>query len=250
MFAVVLVYAGFLAMFVGALSQLKPIAFLMIRSARVGVKVFAAGLLSAAVGFALPAPVRQAAPRVTQLDQFSPLYQFREFHSIAVDAPKHRVYSAVRLVTAGEISWFQTLTWIRRFGRGRNESILHAPPDEPILNVATRTGFLMLAIDPDREVLIGTAVLAPDDWQPKRQVLPEDFKVIDQEGFALATMNFLIQETGPESCVLSTETRVYATDPTSLRKFARYWRTIYPGSALIRRMWLKAIKDRAEQRPR
>ena len=108
--------------------------------------------------------------------------------------------------------------------------------------MATRTGFLLLAIDPDRELLVGTAVLAPEDWRPKQQVLPEDFKIIDQEGFALATMNFLIQETGPESCVLSTETRVYATDPASLRKFARYWRMIYPGSAVIRRMWLRAIR--------
>lgn len=247
MFAVVLVYAGFLAMFIGALSQLKPIFTLKILTARVGLKVFAAGLLSTAIGFAFPAPVRQVASRVNELDQFSPLYQFHELHTISINAPKHRVYSAVRLVTAAEIPLYQTLTWIRRFGRGKHESILHAPPNEPILNVATRTGFLLLAIDPDREVLVGTAVLAPDNWQPRRQVLPEDFKVIDQEGFALATMNFLIQETGPDTCVLSTETRVYATDTASLRKFARYWRLIYPGSALIRRMWLKAIKDRAEK---
>jgi len=28
-----------------------------------------------------------------------------------------------------------------------------------------------------------------------------------------------------------------------------YWRVIYPGSALIRRMWLRAIKKRAEALP-
>ena len=31
------------------------------------------------------------------------------------------------------------------------------------------------------------------------------------------------------------------------RGFAAYWRVIYPGSALIRRMWQRAIKQRAEQ---
>ncbi len=30
-------------------------------------------------------------------------------------------------------------------------------------------------------------------------------------------------------------------------RFAIYWRVIYPGSALIRRMWLDAIRRRAER---
>jgi hypothetical protein len=45
---------------------------------------------------------------------------------------------------------------------------------------------------------------------------------------------------------LTTETRVYATDASSRRRFAGYWRVIYPGSALIRRMWLRAVRERAE----
>jgi len=46
--------------------------------------------------------------------------------------------------------------------------------------------------------------------------------------------------------LLTTETRIYATDASSRRAFARYWRVIYPGSSLIRRMWLRAIKKTAE----
>src|SRR5262249_615367 len=183
MFGVVLVYAGFLAMLVGALSQLKPLSFLGIHTLRMGLKVFAAGFLSTSVGFAFPAPQRQAEPRKTQLDEFTPIYQFREFHSLEVNAPKHRVYSAIRSVTAEEIPAYGFLTWIRRFGRSGRESILNPPRHQPLLSVATRTGFLLLAIEPDREILVGTAVLAPEEWQPRRQVMPEDFKVIDQKGF-------------------------------------------------------------------
>jgi hypothetical protein len=47
---------------------------------------------------------------------------------------------------------------------------------------------------------------------------------------------------------LTTETRIYATDTSARKKFAAYWRVIYPGSALIRVMWLRAIRGRAEQR--
>jgi hypothetical protein len=65
-------------------------------------------------------------------------------------------------------------------------------------------------------------------------------------GFALASMNFLVEPSIGNSCLVTTETRVYATDSASVSKFGRYWRLIYPGSTLIRRMWLRAIKRRAE----
>jgi hypothetical protein len=58
-------------------------------------------------------------------------------------------------------------------------------------------------------------------------------------------MNFRLEDEG-ETCLVSTETRVQTTDASSRRRFAMYWFVIYPGSALIRRMWLRAIKRRAE----
>jgi hypothetical protein len=45
------------------------------------------------------------------------------------------------------------------------------------------------------------------------------------------------------------ETRVHTTDAAAERRFAVYWRLIYPGSAFIRRMWLEAIRRRAESSP-
>jgi hypothetical protein len=35
-------------------------------------------------------------------------------------------------------------------------------------------------------------------------------------------------------------------DTAARQRFAAYWRVIYPGSALIRRMWLRAIARRTE----
>jgi hypothetical protein len=45
---------------------------------------------------------------------------------------------------------------------------------------------------------------------------------------------------------LSTETRVWAADPPARRRFRLYWLAIRPFSGLIRRLWLRAIKRRAE----
>jgi hypothetical protein len=60
-------------------------------------------------------------------------------------------------------------------------------------------------------------------------------------------MNFVVTPDGPNVSWVSTETRVFATSADARRRFAAYWRVIYPGSALIRIMWLRAIARRAER---
>jgi hypothetical protein len=72
-------------------------------------------------------------------------------------------------------------------------------------------------------------------------VTTEIFRQPLPPGFALATMNFAVRPDGPGASLVSTETRVFANSPAARRRFAAYWRVIYPGSALIRRMWLRAI---------
>jgi hypothetical protein len=46
--------------------------------------------------------------------------------------------------------------------------------------------------------------------------------------------------------LLSTETRVLATDPKTRRAFAAYWFVIRPSSSAIRREVLKVVARRAE----
>ncbi|HEY3204691.1 MAG TPA: hypothetical protein VGL03_13660, partial [Thermoanaerobaculia bacterium] len=97
----------------------------------------------------------------------------------------------------------------------------------------------------ETEIVIGTYVVRPAGIP---RPAPEEFAVLSRPGYAKAVMNFRV-EPGPEGeCLLTTETRVLATDPSTARRFAAYWRLIYPGSALIRRMWLLAIARRAEER--
>ena len=43
------------------------------------------------------------------------------------------------------------------------------------------------------------------------------------------------------------QTRTLGNDDEAQRVFARYWRLIYPGSAIIRRVWLDAILSRASR---
>lgn len=179
----------------------------------------------------------------TRLDEIMPVWQFSEHHSIEVAAPPARAYEAMRAVTADEILLFRTLTWIRRGGRQLPESILNAGKDKSLIDVATQSGFRTLAEDAPRELVIGTVVKRPPGTNVR---LGEDvFRKQLPPGYAIAAMNFLVTPSSSGGSTVSTETRVFANSEAARQSFARYWRVIYPGSALIRRMWLRAIKRRA-----
>jgi hypothetical protein len=245
----ILVYAGILVMLVGGLSVLRPLTFLGIWSRGQGAILLVGGLGVLLVGANLPASERRVESQTTHLDEFIPAYQFRESHSIHINAPPQKVFQAIQEVSADEISLFQALTWLRRGGRSGQEGILNAPSGKPLLAVALRTGFMKLAEEPDREIVVGTLVVAPKGTPRKKDPTPEDFKALHEPGFALAAMNFRLEEAAHGETVLTTETRAYATDASAEKKFAAYWRVIYPGSALIRVMWLRAIRNRAEKMP-
>ncbi len=242
-----LAYAGLLATFLGFISLLHPLKFLGIASRAHGASVIGCGVILITIGFYLPTSETKIETPRTRLDEFVPVCQFHEFHSIRVKASRERVFKSIREVRADEIFLFRTLTWIRRFGRPGPESILNAPENMPLLEVATKTSFLLLAEEPDREIVLGTLVAAPPGWRPKEKPTPAAFRAFDEPGFALAATNFRLEDSGPGQTIVTTETRVYATDASTRRKFAAYWRVIYPGSALIRVTWLRAIRHRAEQ---
>jgi hypothetical protein len=50
----------------------------------------------------------------------------------------------------------------------------------------------------------------------------------------------------PGATLLSTETRVLATDPRTRRAFAAYWFLIRAGSGAVRREVLRTVAHRAE----
>ena len=214
MFLSVSFYAGAAIILIGG------IAILFRRRRRQGAVLLVAGIAFVLIAVCWPASEQRVVRVVSGLDKAVPRWQFDERHEIRIDAPPERIYSAIREVTASEIRFFQILTRIRCLGRCRGESIMHAPDAKPILEVATRGGFRILRDDPPRELVFGT------------RVAPE----------TLAVMNFRIEPDGH----VTTETRVFAATDAARRKFAVYWRIIRPGSGIIRRGWLEAIKRRAE----
>lgn len=242
MFGSLIFYSGVVIAMAGLVLFARPIRRLGVTKRRQGLAILGAGMLLAGIALLGPAPESRVRRRDTHLDKLTPRWQFHEYHTIRIAAPPERVFEAIRRLKADEIFLFHTLTWIRRCGRPAPESILNAGDREPLIDIATRSGFVTLADDPPRELVIGTVVVAPGR---RGQLTAKVFQEPLPPGFALATMNFLVVPDGPEASFVSTETRVYANSPSARRRFAAYWRIIYPGSALIRRMWLRAIEQRA-----
>jgi hypothetical protein len=149
------------------------------------------------------------------------------------------VDAAIREVCPEEIRYMNTLMQIRR---------LKLPPEhQPILKAFTTGWFQSLADEPESEIVFGSAGGRVPGGARHVAKTPAEFKTLDEPQIIKITMNFRIREVDANHCVLTTETRVYAAGPNMLHGFAAYWRMIYPGSSLIRRMWLHAIKLRAER---
>ncbi len=147
------------------------------------------------------------------LDRYLPQYDVTETHAIVVDADTDLAWQAVR---RSDLSRFAV---IREW--------------------------------PGHEIVFG-AVVQP--WkavtgdEPAPQVEPGRFAAFDTPGYVKVAFNIRVEPYGSGRALITTETRTAATDPASLRRFARYWALIGPFSALIRRLALRIVKSEAERR--
>jgi hypothetical protein len=185
---------------------------------------------------------------VTLLDEALSEYDFRERHARYVDAPPDRVDAAVRAVTIRDMPLARVLFALRAAPtRLRRKPTRFGEIDVPLLGLALDIVFVPLGEDPGDEVAIG---MIGQPWklvggENRRFERPEEFTAFAEPGFVKAAMNFRFEPQG-EGTLLTTETRIQATDPLSRRRFGRYWFFIRPGSGLTRRSWLRAAKRRAE----
>jgi hypothetical protein len=174
-----------------------------------------------------------------------PKYDFGERHTIRVTAPPAAALAAARATTVREVPVFVALMTLRSLPL----LLLRRRPlylGEPILNGFRRMGFAVAAESEDEIVIVGVGRFWRLDGGLRR-TSPEDFEGFAEPGFAKVGFNFSVAPNG-RGCELATETRILGTDPGARRSFGRYWRVVQPGSAAIRRDWLRAIRRRAESR--
>jgi hypothetical protein len=190
------------------------------------------------------------------LDEFLPDYDASEVHSTRVAASPAAVVAAAWALPPREVPLLLALMAVRtlparlvrlarRSAAGSGSAAARPPLDSPLLDGFTRAGFLVLADRPNELVFGAVGRFWTLDGGIHR-VDPSDFVTFSEPGFAKAVFDFHVREV-PGGTLLTTETRIKGTDECARRTFLRYWRVVMPGSALIRRAWLRAIRKRAER---
>src|SRR5687767_4404147 len=152
MFGSAVLYSGLIVAVMGLVLTLKPIARLRVPTRRRALGVVAVGTLLSAGALFAPAFKARIPAASTRLDEFAPVWQFHEVHTLRVNAPPERIFEAIKQVRADEILLFRTLTWLRRGGRPAPANILNPGSRDPIVTVATKGGFVILAEDAPREL--------------------------------------------------------------------------------------------------
>jgi hypothetical protein len=174
---------------------------------------------------------------VKALDDFLPVYEFVECHSVAIDAPRERIDASFRAVSIADIPVARALWWLRRLGRPTGD--LTTP------FVSSELPGIVLEDVPGERILLG---LTGQFWKirggyrdPTRPRTADEFVEYARPDMCKAVIDFRVGESS-----LSTETRVHVVDPAARRKFRRYWLVIRPFSGLIRILFLRAARRRAE----
>jgi hypothetical protein len=185
-----------------------------------------------------------------KLDKFLPNFNFHEVHSVTINASPDKTYAATKDLLSSELSplvhLFLSIRTLPARLMGTSSPVRKEA--KPFLTQVTEGGFAILA-DSNHEIVFGAI---GQFWKLAAAKTfinvtgPQAFLDFNRDGFAKVVTNLAIQPNG-DTTILSTETRIWAPDEKTRRKFAFYWRVISLGSAWIRTMWLNAIKRRAER---
>lgn len=168
------------------------------------------------------------------IDEFIPNYNVSARYQTNVRSSVERAYAEARNLDMRDSRIIRFLYQLRGL-----------PANGLTLDGMLDWGFVMLADEPSKEIVFG---LAGRFWTHKPQIRhldAEDFAAFEQPGFAKAVGNISFREEGGGTLV-ATETRVHCPDVSSRRRFRMYWTIISPFSGLIRREWLRLIKQNAE----
>ena len=170
------------------------------------------------------------------IDEFLPVWDEREKHSININAPIEAVWNEKDRIDLRKTCLTRFLLKIRGL----------EAKDELTLDELSKTGFVLLGVEPKQEILLG---LTGKFWLPdggRIRVERDDFVNYKKPDYAKAVWNFSLSESENGTVNLQTETRIFCTDAASRLKFRFYWFFIGAFSGLIRREMLNAIKQTAE----
>ena len=163
---------------------------------------------------------------MTGIDDWLPSFQISTRHQIALDIPAEEAITKVLAAPAAPDPLVRLLFRLRGLR-----------PEGSLADFIRANGFTLLE-------RTSTACVAGTSLPPRARAIPHAASWRAARGFAAisAAIEFRAVPLGRGSR-LTTETRVAAGSSLALLLFRVYWLFVGPFSSLIRRRWLRAIRD-------
>ncbi len=181
------------------------------------------------------------------LDDYFPKWDFSETHSVAIRGERDEILRVIKTLPAESLPLVNVLMKIRTLPSLFRSANWYKPePGKPVIEQITGSGFILLGETSD-EILLG---IIGKFWRPAAGIClqydgPGGFREFHEPGWAKAGWNFHVAgEKG--RAVLTTQTRILATDAKARRLFRFYWAMVRPGSGLIRSALLRKVKQKVE----
>jgi hypothetical protein len=160
---------------------------------------------------------------LSRLDAFIPEWDVRERHTRRVPGTPHDAVAAAIGIPFTPDRIVRALFRVRGLPRGGS-----------VHGALRAVGFEQLVCE-DACVVLGAS---GRPWSPRSR--PGRFSATGPGQIRMALEISATEAAG--GALLSTETRVVASDPRARRAFRRYWLVVGPFSALVRRRWLAAAE--------
>jgi hypothetical protein len=184
--------------------------------------------------------------QATLLDTILPRFEFHGSVAMTIRATPAAIFRALNDVTVDDMPVARTLAALRYLPARLTGhwATVHAAP-APFLQqlLSPEGGNLLLATEPDQEVVIGVVGRL-------HSLVNQRFAALKEHPAYEKFVQSLRITGGDEGCGyrVIAEHRTHALSPAARRLFALYWwLLIKPGSAILLRLLLAAVKQRAER---
>jgi len=237
-------WIGVILAVIGLVSLIKPLAFLFILNRTIAIAILGGGLLTVTAALLWPVTITRAQTGQV-IDELAPEYTFNEYHERIINASPETIKATFCNTGVGDIPIVHLLLKIRGIADEKVPSDIasNTTADNGILRTPDFDWFVVDSVECITYMLINASGKTPPPVLPTL----EAFNVFNEPGFIKTTVNFRFVPLANGQTLVSTETRNYSQISSDNQRFARYWRIIYPGSALIRRVWLDTLAKKAEQ---
>jgi hypothetical protein len=242
-------WIGTILIIVGLISIIHPLTFLFILNRIVAISVVFGGVLIAAISLLYPVKTMHSPTTNQKIDDLMPDYAFNEIHEVRIKASPDWIKQVLQVTGVKDIPSARVLMKIRGIADEEVDLSDRASNNQVCPDTVSTPDFNFFVVAPDEWItvmILKSVIITNNANQPAPPEIPtlEQFTSFNQPGYVKVAVNFRFKTIDNNETILSTETRNCGITPKDNRVFGFYWRIIYPGSAIIRRVWLDTIKNK------